>query len=102
MEVLVRFDDSHGYHAWNWIRDRFLSMDKGTTRELLGAHVFKIEIRGRRGPGQAQIFPSRAGLSPAGGTARLPAPDRRGRQFSERVVPARCRSLLVLDRRVRS
>ena len=58
MEVLVRFDDSHGYHAWNWIRDRFLSMDKGTTRALLGAHVFKVEIRGRRGPEIAEFSPA--------------------------------------------
>jgi hypothetical protein len=58
LEVLVRVDDSHGYHGWNWIRDRFLSMDKGTTRELLGAQVFKIEIRGRRGPEIAEFSPS--------------------------------------------
>lgn len=47
MEVLVRVNDKHSHHGWNWIRDRFLSMDKGTTRELIGAQVFKIEIRGR-------------------------------------------------------
>ncbi len=28
LEVLVRVDDAHGYHGWNWIRDHFLSMDK--------------------------------------------------------------------------
>jgi hypothetical protein len=28
MEVMVRVDDTHGYHGWNWIRGRFLSMDK--------------------------------------------------------------------------
>ena len=58
LEVLVRVDDSHGYHGWNWIRDRFLSMDKGTTRELIGAHVFKVEIRGRRGPEVAEFSPA--------------------------------------------
>ncbi len=58
MEVMVRVDDSHGYHAWNWIRDRFLSMDKGTTRALIGAHVFKVEIRGRRGPEIAEFSPA--------------------------------------------
>jgi hypothetical protein len=63
LEVLVRVDDSHGYHGWNWIRDRFLSMDKGTTRQLLGAHVFKIELRGRRGSEIAEFSPS--GLDPA-------------------------------------
>jgi hypothetical protein len=42
MEVMVRVDDAHSYHGWNWVRGRFLSMDKGTTRELIGAHVFKV------------------------------------------------------------
>jgi hypothetical protein len=63
MEVLVRVDDTHHYHGWNWIRDRFLSMDKGTTRELIGAQVFKVEIRGRRGPEIAEFSP--AGLDRA-------------------------------------
>ncbi len=63
MEVLVRVDDTHHYHGWNWIRGRFLSMDKGTTRELLGAHIFKVEIPGRRGPEIAEFSP--AGLDPA-------------------------------------
>jgi hypothetical protein len=63
MEVLVRVDDTHHYHGWNWIRGRFLSMDKGTTRELLGAHIFKVEIPGRRGPEIAEFSP--AGLDRA-------------------------------------
>jgi hypothetical protein len=58
MEVLVRVDDTHSHHAWNWIRDRFLSVDKGTTRELIGAHVFKVEIRGRNGPEIAEFSPA--------------------------------------------
>src|SRR2546426_47623 len=58
MEVMVRVDDAHGYHGWNWIRDRFLSMDKGTTRALIGAHIFKVEIRGRRGPEIAEFSPA--------------------------------------------
>lgn len=58
MEVLVRVDDSHSNHGWNWIRGRFLSVDKGTTRELIGAHVFKVEIRGRNGrPEIAEFSP---------------------------------------------
>ena len=57
MEVMVRVDDAHSYHGWNWIRDRFLSMDKGTTRALIGAHVFNVEIRGRRGPEIAEFSP---------------------------------------------
>jgi hypothetical protein len=58
MEVRVRVDDGHSYHAWNWIRGRFLSMDKGTTRELIGAHVFKVEIHGRHGREIAEFSPA--------------------------------------------
>jgi hypothetical protein len=58
MEVMVRVDDSHSQHGWNWVRGRFLSMDKGTTRELIGAHVFKVEIRGRNGPEIAEFSPA--------------------------------------------
>jgi hypothetical protein len=58
MEVMVRVDDAHSSHGWNWIRGRFLSMDKGTTRELIGAHVFKVEIRGRRGREIAEFSPA--------------------------------------------
>jgi dipeptidyl aminopeptidase/acylaminoacyl peptidase len=58
MEVLVRVDDTHNSHGWNWNHDRFLSMDKGTTRELIGARVFKIQIPGRRGPEIAEFSPA--------------------------------------------
>jgi len=58
MEVMVRVDDAHSYHGWNWIRDRFLSMDKGTTRALIGAHIFNVEIRGQRGPEIAEFSPT--------------------------------------------
>jgi hypothetical protein len=58
MEVMVRVDDSHSYHGWNWIRGRFLSMDKGTTRKLIGAHVFKVEIRARNGREIAEFSPA--------------------------------------------
>jgi hypothetical protein len=58
MEVMVRVDDAHSYHGWNWVRGRFLSMDKGTTRELIGANIFKVEIRGRRGPEIAEFTPA--------------------------------------------
>jgi hypothetical protein len=58
IEVLVRVDDTHHSHGWNWIRGRFLSMDKGTTRELIGAHIFKVEIPGRRGPEIAEFSPA--------------------------------------------
>lgn len=42
--VMVRVNDTHNYHGWNWLRDRALSMDKGTVRELIGADIFKIEF----------------------------------------------------------
>jgi hypothetical protein len=58
MEVLVRVDDTHSYHGWNWMRGRFLSMDKGTTRGLIGAHVFKVQIPGRHGPEIAEFSPA--------------------------------------------
>jgi len=58
IEVEVRVDDTHHYHGWNWVRDRFLSMDKGTTRELIGAHIFKVQIPGRRGPEIAEFSPA--------------------------------------------
>lgn len=63
MEVMVRVDSSHNYHGWNWIRDRFLSMDKGTTRELLGAQIFNVQIRGRRGNEIAEFSPAGLDLS---------------------------------------
>ncbi len=58
MEVMVRVDDAHSSHGWNWVRDRFLSMDKGTTRELIGARVFKVQIRGRNGTEIAEFSPA--------------------------------------------
>ena len=58
LEVMVRINDTHSYHGWNWIRDRYLSMDKGTTRSLIGAQVFKIQIPGRRGKEIAEFSPA--------------------------------------------
>lgn len=58
MVVTVRVDNSHSRHGWNWIRDRFLSMDKGSTRKLLGAQVFKIQIRARNGHEIAEFSPA--------------------------------------------
>ena len=59
MEVLVRVDNSHSNHGWNWVNGHFLSMDKGTTREMLGAQVFKVEIRTPEGPADCELFPRR-------------------------------------------
>ena len=63
LEVMVRVDNSHNYHGWNWIRARFLSMDKGTTRELLGAQIFNVQIPGRRGKEIAEFSPAGLDLS---------------------------------------
>jgi hypothetical protein len=58
MEVRVRVNNSHSSHGWNW-NGRSLAMDKGTTRELLGAEVFKIEfLAARSGPQIAEFSPS--------------------------------------------
>lgn len=59
MRVRVRADDKHDDHNWNWVNGHFLSMDKGTARELLGAQLFRIEFRTPEGP-------KIAGFTPAG------------------------------------
>jgi len=61
LEVEVRIDDTHSYKGWNWVRGHFLSMDKGTTRGLLGAQVFKIALPTRSGRQIAEFSP--AGLN---------------------------------------
>jgi hypothetical protein len=58
MEVTVRVDNSHSKHGWNWVNGHFLSMDKGTTREMLGAQVFKVEIQTPQGPQIATFSPA--------------------------------------------
>jgi hypothetical protein len=57
MRVRVRIDDSHDEHSWNWVRGHFLAMDKGTTREMLGAHLFRIEFQTPQGPEIAEFDP---------------------------------------------
>ncbi len=63
MEVEVRADDSHSFHGWNWERDSFLSMDKGTVRELIGARIFNVKINGRRRSEIAEFSPAGLDLS---------------------------------------
>lgn len=63
MEVLVRVDNSHDNKGWNW-EGRSLSMDKGTVREAMGAHLLRIEFLGRRR--QAGPAPNIAEFSPEG------------------------------------
>jgi len=58
LEVMVRIDDTHAYHGWNWVRDHFLSMDKGTTRGMIGAQVFKVELPTRSGREIAEFSPA--------------------------------------------
>jgi hypothetical protein len=58
MEVTVRIDDFHDNHGWNWVRGHFLAMDKGTTRGLIGANTFKVEVRTKGGPQIAEFSPS--------------------------------------------
>src|SRR5215472_6950809 len=58
MHVLVRVDNSHDTHNWNWIRGHFLAMDKGTTRELIGAHLFRVEFQTPGGPEIAEFSPA--------------------------------------------
>ncbi len=58
MRVRVRADDEHSDHSWNWMNGHFLSMDKGTTRQLIGAHLFRIEFRTPDGPKIAEFSPA--------------------------------------------
>jgi hypothetical protein len=58
MRVRVRVDDAHSDHNWNWIHGHFLAMDKGTTRELLGAHLFRVEFLTPDGPQIAEFTPA--------------------------------------------
>ena len=61
MVVTVRVDNSHNRKNWNWVNGDFLAMDKGTTRQLIGAKVFKIQFLSPRGPRIAEFSP--AGLN---------------------------------------
>ncbi|MGD0790781.1 MAG: hypothetical protein ABR920_03325 [Terriglobales bacterium] len=57
LEVMVRIDDAHYFKGWNWMRGHFLSMDKGTVRGMIGAQVFKVELRTRSGRQIAEFSP---------------------------------------------
>jgi hypothetical protein len=58
MEVVVRTDNAHSRHGWNWVRGHFLAMDRGTTRGLIQAQTFKVEVRTRSGPQIAEFSPA--------------------------------------------
>ena len=57
LEVEVRVDDAHYFKGWNWLRGHFLSMDKGTTRGLMGANIFNIALPTRSGRQIAEFSP---------------------------------------------
>ena len=56
LEVMVRIDDIHYRHGWNWERGHFLSMDKGTARGLIGAQVFKVELAHQEWTADCRVF----------------------------------------------
>ncbi|MFZ0815178.1 MAG: hypothetical protein WAM78_06645 [Candidatus Sulfotelmatobacter sp.] len=62
MEVRIRIDGSHDNKGWNWERDRFLSMDKGTIRGAIGAEVFNVEVKTRTGYAIAEFSPAGVNL----------------------------------------
>lgn len=55
--VLVRVDNTHKKHNWNWVNGDFFSMDEDTTRQMLGSNIFKIEFQTDRGPQIAEFSP---------------------------------------------
>ena len=58
MRVRVRADDKHDDHNWNWVNGHFLAMDKGTTRQLIGAQLFRVEFQTPEGPKIAEFSPT--------------------------------------------
>jgi len=58
LEVEVRIDDYHSSKGWNWVRGHFLSMDKGTTRGVMGAQLVRIALPTRNGREIAEFNPA--------------------------------------------
>ena len=58
IEVEVRVDGTHYFKGWNWLRGRYLSMDKETVRGMLGAQVFNIALPMRNGREIAEFSPA--------------------------------------------
>jgi hypothetical protein len=63
LEVQVRVDDTNYHKGWNWMRGRFLSMDKGTVRGMIGANIFNIALPTRSGRQIAEFSPSGLNLN---------------------------------------
>ncbi len=61
MQVRVRIDSSHDSKGWNWVNGRFLAMDKGTIRGMIGAQLVNVEVRTRTGYKIVEFSP--AGLN---------------------------------------
>jgi hypothetical protein len=57
MKVVVRVDQSHDQRSWNWVNGEFLAMDKDTTREIIGAQIFKVQFQTPDGPQIAEFSP---------------------------------------------
>jgi hypothetical protein len=58
LQVEVRIDEYHSFKGWNWGQGgRFLSMDKGTVRGAMGAHVFNVALPTRSGRQIAEFMP---------------------------------------------
>ena len=58
LEVEVRIDEYHSSKGWNWVRGHFLSMDKGTTRGVMGAQLVRIALPTRNGREIAEFSPA--------------------------------------------
>lgn len=58
LEVEVHIDDYHSSKGWNWVRGHFLSMDKGTTRGMMGAQLVRIALPTRNGREIAEFSPA--------------------------------------------
>lgn len=58
LQVEVRIDDYHTFKGWNWVRGHFLSVDKGTTRGMMGAQLLRIALPTRNGREMAEFSPA--------------------------------------------
>ena len=58
LEVMVRIDDKHDNHSWNWVNGHFLAMDKGTARGLIGADIFNVEVQTASGRQIVEFSPA--------------------------------------------
>jgi len=58
MRVEVRVDNHHSKHNWKWVNGDFLAMDEDTTKQLIGAQIFKVQFVTRDGPQIAEFTPA--------------------------------------------